>query len=290
MNLKKKLSTSEFVVLAEMNTPKGVDISELVTNARRLKDRVDAVVIPDMDNGVMRMSALAGGGLLRREGLEAIVHVYGRDKNRMALQGDILAAYVMGIPHFLAVPAEAMANGDHQEAVTVDDLGEIEILKMIRSLCEGVDMSGFELKGAPEATAGCAMAPVPDDGQLAKEVENVGRKVDAGARYIVTPPVFDLAAYSRIVDALKPLGVPVVATVFLLKNVGMARYMSIHDPGARISEEMIRRIRKAPDREAECIRMAGEAGAALKNMVQGVKITTLGWEHRVPDILSAAGL
>ena len=290
MNFKKKLSAGEFVVLAEMNTPKGVDISELVTNARRLKDRVDAVVIPDMDNGVMRMSALAGGALLRREGLETIVHIYGRDKNRMALQGDVLAAYVLGIPHLLAVPAEPMANGDHREARAVDDLGEVEILKMIRSLCEGVDMAGFELKGTPALTVGCAMSPVADDTQLAHEVEAIGRKVEAGARYIVTSPVFDLAAYQRIVDALKPFGLPVIATVFLLKNVGMARYISIHDPGSRISEDMIRRIRKAPDREAECIRMAGEAAAELKNRVQGIKITTLGWEHRLPDILSSAGL
>lgn len=290
MNFKKKLSAAEFVVLAEMNTPKGVDISELVTNARRLKDRIDAVVVPDMDNGVMRMSALAGGALLRREGLETIVHVYGRDKNRMALQGDILAAYVLGIPHLLVVPAEPMANGDHRDALSVDDLDEPQILEMIRSLGQGVDMAGFELRGTPELTVGCAMASVADDSGLKKQVEAVSRKVDAGARYVVTPPVFDLSEYSRVVDALKPLGIPVIGTVFLLKNVGMARYMSIHEPGSRISEDMIRRIRKAPDREAECIRMAGEAAAELKKMVQGVKITTLGWEHRLPDILSSAGL
>jgi 5,10-methylenetetrahydrofolate reductase len=290
MNFKKKLSAAEFVVLAEMNTPKGVDISELVTNARRVKDRVDAVVVPDMDNGVMRMSALAGGALLRREGLETIVHVYGRDKNRMALQGDLLAAYVLGIAHLLVVPAEPMSNGDHREAATVDDLDESGILQMIRSLREGVDLSGFDLKGTPDFTSGCAMAQVAEDSRLDQEIETVKRKVEAGAQYIVTPPVFDLAAYGRIAEALKPLGVPVIATVFLLKNVGMARYMSIHDPGSRISEDMIRRIRKAPDREAECIRMAGETAAELKKMVQGIKIATLGWEHRLPDILAAAGL
>lgn len=290
MDLKKKLSTGQFVVMAEMHTPKGVDISELVTNARRIKGRVDAVVIPDMDNGIMRMSALGGGALLRREGLEAVMHVYGRDKNRMALQGDILAAYVLGIRHLLVAPAEQMANGDHRDAATVDDLDETGILEMIRSLCEGVDMAGFELKGVPDFTVGCIMAPAADEAQLAREVESLGRKVAAGAQYIVTPPVFDPAACQEVVDAIKSLGVPVVATVFLLKNVGMARYISIHEPASRISEDLIRRIRKAPDREAECIRMAAEQTARLKDMVQGVKITTLGWEHRLPDILSSAGL
>lgn len=290
MNLEKKLSAGEFVVLAEMNTPKGVDISEFVTNARRIKGRVDAAVIPDMDNGVMRMSALGGGSLMRREGLETVLHVYGRDKNRMALQGDILAAYVMGIRHLVAAPAEKMANGDHRDAKTVEDLDENGILEMIRSLCEGVDLAGFELKGAPAFTTGCVMASVSDDTGLAAEVENLRSRVAAGAQYVITPPVFDLERYSRIIEALKPLGVPVVATVFLLKNVGMARYMSIHEPGCSITEDMIRRIRKAPDREAECIRMAGEAAAELKNMVQGVKISTLGWEHRLADILESAGL
>ncbi|MFW6011924.1 MAG: methylenetetrahydrofolate reductase [Desulfosalsimonas sp.] len=290
MNLKKKLSAAEFVVLAEVNTPKGVDISELVTNARRIKGRVDGVVIPDMDNGVMRMSALGGGALMRREGLETVMHVYGRDKNRMALQGDVLAAYVMGIQHLVVAPAEPMAHGDHREAKTVEDLDETGILEMIRSLCEGVDLAGFELKGAPDFTVGCVMSPVADEQQLAGEVENLRARVEAGAQYIITPAVFDLSEYEKIADALKPLGVPVIATVFLLKNVGMARYMSIHEPGCRISEDLIRRIRKAPDREAECIRIAGEAVSELKKMVQGVKITTLGWEHRLPNILDSAGL
>ncbi len=290
MNLKKKLSSAKFVVLAEINTPKGVDISELVTNARRIKGRVDAVVIPDMDNGVMRMSALGGGALVRREGIETIVHIYGRDKNRMALQGDILAAYVLGIQNLVVAPAAPMASGDHREARAVDDLDEPGLFEMIRSLCDGFDLAGFELKGTPDFSVGCAMTPVSDERELAGEVDNLRNLVTAGAQYVITPPVFDLAAYSRIADALKPLGVPVVATVFLLKNVGMARYMSIHEPGCRISEDMIRRIRKAPDREAECIRMAGETAAELKKMVQGVKVSTLGWEHRVTDILENAGL
>ncbi|MCF8023934.1 MAG: methylenetetrahydrofolate reductase [Desulfobacteraceae bacterium] len=290
MNMKKKLSAAEFVVLAEMNTPKGVDISEFVTNARGIKGRMDAVVIPDMDNGVMRMSALGGGALMRREGLEPVIHIYGRDKNRMALQGDILAAYVLGIQNLIVTPAEPMASGDHRDAKPVEDLDETGILEMIRSLCEGVDLAGFELKGAPDFTVGCAMAPVAGDQELAREVENLRGRVAAGAQYIITPPVFDLAAYEKMIEALRPLEVPLVATVFLLKNVGMARYLSIHEPGCRISEDMIRRIRKAPDREAECIRMAGETTAELRKMVRGVKITTLGWEHRLADILEKAGI
>jgi methylenetetrahydrofolate reductase (NADPH) len=127
MSFQKRLTSGEFVVLAEMNTPKGVDISEFVTNARHIKGRVDAVIVPDMDNGIMRMSALAGGVLMHQQGVESIIHVYCRDRNRMALQGDILAAHVLGIQNLVVVHGEEMAKGDHRDAVTVDDLDELEV-------------------------------------------------------------------------------------------------------------------------------------------------------------------
>jgi methylenetetrahydrofolate reductase (NADPH) len=290
MGLKKRFSSGDFLVFAEMHTPKGVDISDLVNNVRRLKGRVDAVVIPDMDNGIMQMSALAGGMLMRQQGLETIIHVYGRDRNRLALQGDILAAHILGIHNLMVVRGEDMANGDHREAKPVDDLDELSILKMIRSLQEGVDLAGFELKGAPEFTVGCVISPFVDDTQMKQEIESAKQKVAAGAQFILTPPIFDMVFYSELVNTLKPLNVPVVGTVFLLKNVGMARYMSINDPSTHMSEDIINRIRKAPDREAECIRIAGEMVVSLKKMTQGIKISTLGWEHRLPAILESAGL
>jgi methylenetetrahydrofolate reductase (NADPH) len=120
MSFQRRLASGEFVVLAEMNTPKGVNVSELVANSRRkIKGRVDAVIIPDMDDGVMRMSALAGGALIHQQGMETIVHLYCRDRNRMALQGDILAAHVLGIRNLMVVPGEEMANGDHRDAAPV---------------------------------------------------------------------------------------------------------------------------------------------------------------------------
>jgi len=290
MSLKKKILSGDFVVIAEMNTPKGIDISELMTNSKRLKGRVDAVLIPDMDNGVMRMSCLAGASLMQQQGLESIVTVYGRDRNRMALQGDMLAAHVLGVENLLVVRGEEMANGDHRDAKVVDDLDEIGILNVICSLNEGVDMAGFELSGIPEFIAGCTIAPITDDKAMAAEVELASKKVAAGAKYIVTPPVFDVAYYRKLVEKLKPLGVPVVATVFLLKSVGMARYISINDPSVKISEEMIRRIRKASDRDNECIRIAAEITSEIKKIAQGVKLVAMGWEDRLPAILDNAGL
>lgn len=290
MSFQRRLASGEFVVLAEMNTPKGVNVSELVANARKIKGRVDAVIIPDMDNGVMRMSALAGGALIHQQGMEAIIHLYCRDRNRMALQGDVLAAHLLGIRNLVVVPGEEMVNGDHRDAAVVNDLDELELIGAIRSLQNGVDMAGFSLNGNPEFITGCMLGAFADDEALNAELEKLEKKVAAGAGFVVTPPVFDVARFAESLEKIKALNVPVIASVFLLKSVGIARYMALNEPGAHVSEEMIKRIRKAPDRETECLLIAGEITAALKKVVQGVKIETQGWEHKLPTILGFAGI
>lgn len=277
-------------MLAEMHTPKGVDISRLVMDARRIKGRVDAVVVPDMDNGIMRMSALAGGVLMQQQGIESIIHLYCRDRNRMALQGDILAAHVLGIQNLMVVHSEEMTHSDHRDAKPVHDLDGVQLLQAIRTLQEGKDLGGFDLEGRPSFTAGCTLASFGDADTLSEALAWAREKVEAGARFIVTPPVFDVDHFIGLLPEIQTLGVPIIPTVFLIKSVAIARYLSNSEPGARISEGLIQRIRKSPDRENEGIRIAGETISRLKPMVQGVLIQTLGWEHRLPAILDAAEL
>jgi methylenetetrahydrofolate reductase (NADPH) len=290
MSFQKRLSSGEFVVLAEMHTPKGVNISRLVIDARRIKGRVEAIVVPDMDNGIMRMSALAGGVLMQQQGIEAIMHVYGRDRNRMALQGDILAAHVLGIQNLIVTHSLEMNQSDHRDSKPVCDLNEVELLRAIHALQEGKDMAGFDLDGSPSFFVGCTIAPFADDRALEDELAAARQKIEAGARFVITPPVFDLERFADFLRKVKPLGVPILPTVFLLKSVAIARYIANSEPGAHISEELIRRIRKSPDRENEGLRIAGETVAALKQLAQGVLIQTLGWEHRLPTILDTAGI
>jgi len=290
MSFQKRLSSGEFVILAQMNTPKGVNISEMVNNARRIKERVHGVIIPDMDNGVMRMSALAGGSLMRQQGLEPIMHVYGRDKNRMALQGDILAAYVLGIQNLVVVRGENMSAGDHVQAKTVEDLDELSLLQAIRSLKKGTDLAGFELDGNPDFTVGCALGSFVDDQTLDQEIEKAQKKIEAGAQFILTPSVFDMDRFSSFLKKAKELGVPIIPTVFLLKTVGIARYMATYEPGAFIPEQLIKRMRQSKNREMEGFVIAGETIKHLKGLVQGVQIVTLGWEHRLSTILDYAEL
>lgn len=290
MSFAKKVAAREFVVVAEMHTPKGVNITRLVNDARRVKGRIDGVVIPDMDNGIMRMSALAGGALMQQQGIEAIIHLYCRDRNRLALQGDMLAAHVLGIRNLVVTHSEEMSQGDHREAKPVNDITEVELVKAAGDLCRGQDMSGFELDGAPEFTIGCTIAPYADDQALAGELQAAADKVAAGARFVVAPPVFDLDHFQAFTEQAKGLQVPIIPTVFLLKSLAIAQYIARSEPGARISEELIRRIRKASDREAEGIKIAGETVAALKGLAGGVMIQTLGWEHKLPEILDHAEL
>ncbi len=290
MTIQKRLQSKEFVVLAEMNTPKGVDISRFMTDARRIKGRIDGIVIPDMDNGVMRMSALAGGALVQQQGIEAIIHVYGRDRNRMALQGDLLAAHVLGIQNLVVVHGDDMANSDQRTAVPVDDLDELGLLAAIRSLQGGKDLAGFDLDGQPEFHVGCQLAPFADETEMIRELDLAKEKIAAGARFIVTPPVFDMDQFEKFMQKASCLAVPVIPTVFLLKSVAVARYIATHEPGAHISEEIIRRIRKSSDREMEGVKIAGETIARLRKTAQGVLIQAMGWEHRLPAILDAAGI
>jgi methylenetetrahydrofolate reductase (NADPH) len=290
MSIQKRLQNGEFVVLAEMNTPKGVDISRFITDVRHIKGRVDGIVVPDMDNGVMRMSALAGGSLIQQQGIESMITVYGRDRNRMALQGDLLAAHVLGIQSLIVVRGVGMADSDQRNALQVDDLDELGLLTAIQTLQGGKDLAGFDLQGRPEFHVGCQLAPYVNEAGLDREVEMARKKIAAGAAFLITPPVYDLKQFERFMQKAASLNTPVIASVFLIKSVAVARYIMTNEPGATISEELISRIRKSPDREMEGVKIAGETIARLRETARGVLIQTMGWEHRLPAILDAAGI
>ena len=290
MSFQKRIAAGEFAVLAEMHTPKGVNISRLVNDARRIKGRIDAIVVPDMDNGIMRMSALAGGVLMQQQGVEAIIHVYCRDRNRMALQGDLLAAHVLGIQNVLVTHSEDISQSDHRDAKEVFDLDETELVQAVAALNKGKDLGGFELDGIPDFTVGCTIAPCPDEAALDQEITATAAKIGAGAAYLITPPVFDLEKFAGFMKKAKVLNGPVIPTVFLIKSLAIAQYIVNSEPGTSIPDEMIRRIRKSSDREREGIKIAGETVASLKDMADGVLLQTLGWEHKLPEILDIAGL
>jgi 5,10-methylenetetrahydrofolate reductase len=218
------------------------------------------------------------------------MQICSRDRNRLALQGDILAAYMLGVKNLLVVPGEEIAYGDHIETKPISDIDELTLLRAIKGLEKGVDMAGMELKGSPKFLTGCSIKGAKNEMALEAELELAQKKANDGAQFIITPPVFNIPAFTYFMNKAKILGVPVIATVFLLKSVGVARYISAHVPGPPIPDDMITRIRKAPDRIGECLAIAGELITTLKGLCQGVQVVTMGWENRLPAILDQADI
>jgi methylenetetrahydrofolate reductase (NADPH) len=286
MQLKRRFAAGEFAILAEIEPPKGVDVSQMVANAKRAKDQVDAFVVPEMSNAVMRMSSLGAAMILQRQGLEAVVQVCCRDRNRIALQADLLAAYACGIGNVMAVTGQDPSYGDHHKARAVYDIDIFELLQVIQGLQKGRDMAGIEIAGSPEFLVGSTVNAGAKGKSPELELEEMNKKIEAGASFFITPPLFDVASLKPFMKRVDRKKVIIIPTVLLLKSLGMARYIAQNMPDVSVPEGLIERIRKSPDKVRECIRIAGELVTTLKQEgFDGVLLTTLGWEHKLTEIL-----
>ena len=289
MPLQEKLISGEFVILAEMEPPKGTDVSDMVANATSVKRTVDAFVVPEMNNAVMRLSSLGGALLLQTKGLETVLQVCCRDRNRLALQGDLLAAHALGVPNVMAVAGEEITHGDHHEAKAVYDINLLQLISAIGTLRGGRDMAGVDLKGAPQFLVGSTVKVTAGSEGLKAELADLDKKIAAGARFFTTQPVFDVAVLENFRKEVGSRPAAIIPTVMLLKSVGMARYINRHLE-MKIPEEYITRIQNAPDRVRECVQIAAEFAKAIKEKgFPGVLIATIGWEDKLPSILGAAG-
>ncbi|MFP3868911.1 MAG: methylenetetrahydrofolate reductase [Desulfobacteraceae bacterium] len=289
MHLREKLEFKKFIILAEMEPPKGSDVSSMVANAANLKGRVDALVVPEMSNAVMKMSSLGGSLLLQSKGFETVMQICVRDRNRLALQADLLAAQALGIPNVMAVSGEDISYGDHPRARAVNDLDLLELLAGLQTLQSGRDLAGIELKGTPQFLVGSTVNVGKSGGALDLELAELDKKMAAGAQFFITTPIFDLQVLDQFMKRLGQRPANIIPTVMLLKSVGMARYIDRHLDQVHIPANLIDRIQRAPERVRECIQIAAELIAALKSEgYSGVLLSTLGWEDKLPAILSAA--
>ena len=290
MPLQEKLTSGEFVILAEIEPPKGTDVSDMVRAATGVKRLVDAFVVPEMNNAVMRLSSLGGALLLQTRGLETVMQVCCRDRNRLALQGDLLAAQALGVANVMAVAGEEITHGDHHQAKAVNDLGLLELLTAIQTLQTGRDLAGVDLKGSPRFLVGSTVKVTNEAGALKQELADLDKKIAAGARFFTTQPVFEAAALEKFRQQAGKRQAAIIPTVMLLKSVGMARYINAHME-MKIPEAFVTRIQKSSDRVRECVQIAAEFVAAVKKQgFPGVLISTIGWEDKLPSILAAAGL
>lgn len=293
MSLQSKLESGKFAVTCEVGPLKGTDISEVEENVRILKDLVDAANVTDQQSSVMRLGSLATSSILVKNGLDPIYQMTCRDRNRIALQSDLLSAWVMGIKNVLALTGDLPQLGDHPEAKPVYDLDSVTLLKAIGKLNQGYDINGNELVGKPDFFPG-AVVKVESDTEAAMELQiaKMERKVAAGAKFIQTQAVYDPGHFASFMKRVEKLGVPVLAGVIPLKSAGMARYMNSSVAGVFVPEELIQKMSDAPkeDREKTGIQICADLIKQLKPMCQGVHIMAIGWEKKVPAIIEAAGI
>ncbi len=288
MTLQEKIASRKFVLLGEFEPPKGADFSRLLENANKVKGRMDALVIPEMANAVMKASSLGGCAFLKQNGFEAILQVCCRDRNRLALQADILSAAALGITDIMAVSGEDIRYGDHPQAREVYDVDLMQLLEILGRFQGGRDMAGIELSSAPRFCIGSTVNAGATGGALDIEIETLEKMVTAGIQFAVTTPIFDLHRFQQFIKRIDTERLAVIPTVLLLKSAGMARYIDRNIKTISIPPEMIRDIQKAPDKLKQCIQIAAELIYHLKEMgMAGVMISTVGWEDRLPQILDA---
>lgn len=286
MQLNQKLAEGKFVILAEMEPPKGADPSIMVRQARRVKELVDGFLVPEMNKAVMRMSSLGGAVVLQQNGMQALMQVCCRDRNRLALQADLLAASACGVQAVMAVRGEDVRFGDHPDAKAVYDLDERTLLDAIQKMQQGKDLAGVDLTAAPRFLIGTSVNAAAKGEPLEQELEAMAEKRKKGVSFWVTPPVFDLDAFGPFLNRIDRTQTPILPTVLLLKSAGMARYMARNLENISIPDSLISRIQSAPDRVQECIRIAAETISAIKAKgFAGVLLSTIGWEDKMPDIL-----
>jgi methylenetetrahydrofolate reductase (NADPH) len=286
MHLKRKFDTGEFAILAEMEPPKGVDVSSMVAGAAKVKHKVDAFIVPEMSSAVMRMSALGGAMVLQKNGINTVMQICCRDRNRLALQADLLSAYACGVFNIMAVAGEDPSFGDHHQAKSVYDIDLTGLLKAIQNLENGRDMAGIDLSGKPSFLVGSTVNAGLEGADLEKEMEDINKKIDAGVRFLITSPVFDLQAIEPFLKKAAKTQARIIPTVLLLKSMGMARYIQQNMKHIKLPQELFTRIQKSSDKPGECVRIAGEMVLKIKEEgFNGVNISPIGWEHKLSDVL-----
>ncbi len=291
MSLKSQLEAGRFVATAEVGPLKGTDTTEIEEVAELLRGRVDAANVTDQQSSVMRLGSLATCHLLKERGLEPVFQMTCRDRNRLALQSDLLSASALGIENVLAITGDLPSLGDHPQAKPVYDLDSVQLLWVIGRLNEGYDMVGNELKGKPNFFPGAVVNPGADT-ETAFELQliKLEKKIAAGARFFQTQAVYDVDAFAKFMKRVEGFRIPILAGIIPLKSVGMARFMNKNVAGVFVPEELISKMAAAEDKARTGIEIAANIIKGLRGMCQGVHIMAIGWEKKVPQVLDAAGL
>ncbi len=291
-SFKRFLKSDKFVVTCEAAPPKGINLEKMVHHIELLKDKVDAINVTDHQSSVMRYPSLGGALLIKEMGGEPILQMTCRDRNRLALQADLLFAAYKGIHNVLCLTGDSIMFGDHKEAKGVFDLDSSQLLGAIRKLESGKDLGGNDLDGSVSFCAGAIVTP--EANPLEPQLIKFEKKVEAGAEFIQTQAVYDLDRFKEFMNYARQFPVKILAGIILLTSAPMARFMNKNIAGVNVPQEFIDEMESAPKGRAlaKGIEIAGRMIKRIREekMCDGVHIMAIGKEELVPDIMSAAGL
>jgi methylenetetrahydrofolate reductase (NADPH) len=294
-NLERVLEAGKFAVTCELGPPKGADAEEVRELAQLLKGNVDAANVTDNQTAVVRMSSIGAAKLMLEEGLEPVMQMVTRDRNRIAIQSDILGAAAMGIKNVLCLTGDHHSLGNNPQAKGVWDVDSLQLLSMLRAMRdEGVDAGGEELKGVPELFLGAAANPFGDPTSF--RVTRLAKKINAGADFIQTQVIYDVGRFEVWLEESRDKGlldqVYMMGGIVPLKSAGAARYMQKMVAGIYVPDEVVKRMKSAEKGKKEGRKIALELIEDLRNLkgVHGVHIMAIMWEKLVPKLVDEAGL
>jgi methylenetetrahydrofolate reductase (NADPH) len=289
---KEMLQSGKFVVTGEIGPPKGTNIEAMLHHIDLLKDRVDAMNVTDHQSSVMRFPSIGGALAIKERGGEPILQMTCRDRNRLALQAELLFAYSRGIKNVLCLTGDAVTVGDHKTAKGVFDIDSSQLLRAVRMLESGKDMGGNDLDGAVEFCAGAIVTPEADP--LGPQLLKFEKKVDSGADFFQTQAIYDLDNFKRFMDFARKFEVKMLAGIVLLVSARMASFMNKNVPGIFVPQNLIDELASAPKGTAlnKGIEIAGRMIRQIneEKLCDGVHVMAIGKEEVVPDILKAAGI
>ena len=290
--LQESLKEGKFTITGEIGPPKGVDLHHCMEDeVEYIKERVVAINVTDNQSSVMRISSQSICALLVQKGLEPILQITCRDRNRIAIQGDVLGAYVQGIRNILCLTGDHNSAGDHPESKPVFDLDSVSLLYAISNLKEGMDLAGQDLEGIPEDIfQGAIVTPGADPVEM--QLIKMERKIEAGAQFFQTQAIYDPAVFENFMKEASKYKVPVLCGIVLIKSAGMAKYMNNFVPGVQVPDEMIKPLSEAAkeDRPKKSVELMSEFIREIKPMCEGLHIMAMGWEKYVPEMLDMCGL
>ena len=292
LSFREALKSDKFVITSEIGPPKGTNIEKMLHHIDLLKGKVDALNVTDHQSSVMRFPSIGGCLAIKERAGEPILQVTCRDRNRLALQAELLFAYTRGVRNVLCLTGDAVVVGDHKAAKGVFDLDSVQLLQAIRQMEEGKDLGGNELDGTVEFCAGAIVTPEanPIEPQLIK----FEKKVEAGAEFFQTQAIYDLDKFAKFMEYARQFPVKILAGIILLVSARMAKYMTENVPGVTVPQNLIDELASAPKGEAlnKGIEIAARMIATLKKeaICHGVHVMAIGREEVVLDVLKAAGL